>query len=479
MSSTRQLALIDSLLGLFIYPRQAEALSHHLEMIRHHTRTVYTISKNRQIIRSGYPSEPILSSTALSVVRRIDYKYKCDTLAEILSKSDSFLAPDPGQRGEQVAMIILLRAYAATVEEMSSTLAAGQSESFHYGKAVPLLKFLKHLFKTEFHSIFVESRPDNHPEGEIFEQAFKDYTVRFNHFVRAENSSVMTAEAAFVMYLRCAAVMGSAHNKEFDIMIPAVYSKGNDPLNSKKVTAILVSLKRIPFSGKVITHPIDERVIPFFRPFGRKSAVKRLRISLTVPYISLAMNLAAPYTQTRNTQENYFIEKGKTRGKGKGEQKKNGSKATERTMIRNHREYISLAEVRAGDSPIRQSSRSALREHPRYCIFAYGLSVYSNVDVDEYRSLLQVTDFFADHPREQTMKEVYAMKPFWTVGSSFGFVDMNESFLTAGIDDEYRVDGVHSQTDTSNDETDEDEMDEDEAGEDETGEDERDKDQTK
>ncbi|KAJ3882527.1 hypothetical protein F5051DRAFT_500426 [Lentinula edodes] len=476
MSSTRQLALIDSLLGLFIYPRQAEALSHHLEMIRHHMRTVYTISKNRQIIRSGYPSEPILSSTALSVVRRIDHKYKCDTLAEILSKSDSFLAPDPGQRGEQVAMIILLRAYAATVEEMSSTLAAGQSESFYYGKAVPLLKFLKHLFKTEFHSIFVESRPDNHLEGEIFEQAFKDYTVRFNHFVRAENSSVMTAEAAFVMYLRCAAVMGSAHNKEFDIMIPAVYSKGNDPLNSKKVTAILVSLKRIPFSGKVIIHPIDERVIPFFRPFGRKSAVKRLRISLTVPYISLAMNLAAPYTQPRNTQENYFIEKGKTRGKGKGEQKKNGSKATERTMIRNHREYISLAEVRAGDSPIQQSSRSAHREHPRYCIFAYGLSVYSNVDVDEYRSLLQVTDFFADHPREQTMKEVYAMKPFWTAGSSFGFVDMNESFLTAGIDDEYRVDGVHAQTDTSDDETDEGEMDEDEAGEDETGEDEWDKD---
>ncbi|KAJ3886351.1 hypothetical protein GG344DRAFT_69746 [Lentinula edodes] len=385
MSSTRQLALIDSLLGLFIYPRQAEALSHHLEMIRHHMRTVYTISKNRQIIRSGYPSEPILSSTALSVVRRIDHKYKCDTLAEILSKSDSFLAPDPGQRGEQVAMIILLRAYAATVEEI----------------------------------IFVESRPDNHL-GEIFEQAFKDYTVRFNHFVRAENSSVMTAEAAFVMYLRCAAVMGSAHNKEFDIMIPAVYSKGNDPLNSKKVTAILVSLKRIPFSGKVITHPIDERVIPFFRPFRRKGAVKRLRISLT-----------PLYTQPRNTQENYFIEKGKTSRKVKGEQKKNGSKATERTMICNHREYISLAEV---------------------------------------------TDFFADHPREQTMKEVYAMKPFWTAGSSFGFVDMNESFLTAGIDDEYRVDGVHAQTDTSDDETDEDEMDEDEAGEDETGEDERDKD---
>ncbi|KAJ4465823.1 hypothetical protein C8J55DRAFT_493311 [Lentinula edodes] len=431
MRSTRQLALIDSLLGLFIYPRHAEALSHHLEMIRHHMRTVYTISKNRQIIRSGYPSEPILSSTALSVVRRIDHKYKCDTLAEILSKSDSFLAPDPGQRGEQVAMIILLRAYAATVEEMSSTFATGQSESFHYGEAVPLLKFLKHLFKTEFHSIFVESRPDNHLEGEIFEQAFKDYTVRFNHFVRAENSSVMTAEAAFVMHLRCAAVMGSAHNKEFDIIIPAVYSKGNDPLNSKKVTAILVSLKRIPFSGKVIIHPIDERVIPFFRPFGRKSTVKRLRISLTVPNISLAMNLAASYAQPRNTQENYFIEKGKTRGKGKGEQKKNGSKATERTMIRNRREYINLAEV---------------------------------------------TDFFADHPREQTMKEVYAMKPFWTAGSSFGFVDMNESFLTAGIDDEYRVDGVNAQTDTSDDETDEDEMDEDEAGEDETGEDEWDKD---
>ncbi|KAJ3854032.1 hypothetical protein EV368DRAFT_63612 [Lentinula lateritia] len=230
---------------------------HHLEMIRHHMRTVYTMSKNRQIIRSGYPSEPILSSTALSVVRRIDHKYTCDNLAEILSKSDSILAPDPRQRGEQVAMIILLRAYAATVEEMSSTFATGQSESFHYGKAMPLLKFLKHLLKTEFHSIYVESRPDNHLEGETFEQAFKDYTV---------------------------------------------------------------------------------------------------------------------------------------------------------------------------------------------------------------------TDFFADHPREQTIKEVYAMKPFWTAGSSFGFVDMNKSFLTAGIDDEYRVDGVHAQMDTSDDEFYEDETDEDEASEDETGE---------
>ncbi|KAJ3812647.1 hypothetical protein F5876DRAFT_63814 [Lentinula aff. lateritia] len=285
---------------------------HHLEMIRHHMRTVYTMSKNRQIIRSGYPSEPILSSTALSVVRRIDHKYTCDNLAEILSKSDSILAPDPRQRGEQVAMIILLRAYAATVEEMSSTFATGQT--------MPLLKFLKHLLKTEFHSIYVESRPDNHLEGETFEQAFKDYTVRFNHFVRAENSSVMTAEAAFVMYLHCAAVLGSAHNKEFDI--------GNTPATA----------------------------------------------SLLMDYQSTAM------------------------------------------------------------------------------------------------SLLQVTDFFADHPREQTIKEVYAMKPFWTAGSSFGFVDMNKSFLTAGIDDEYRVDGVHAQMDTSDDEFYEDETDEDEASEDETGE---------
>ncbi|KAH7876125.1 uncharacterized protein C8R40DRAFT_1068917 [Lentinula edodes] len=218
-----------------------------------------------------------------------------------------------------------------------------------------------------------------------------------------------------------------------------------------------------------------------------KSVVVSQIVSAMGKWLSLLDTKAANYERTvvylqqwtskpRNTQENYFIEKGKTRGKGKGEQKKNGSKATERTMIRNRREYISLAEVRAGDSPIRRSSRSAHQEHPRYCIFVYGLSVYRNVDVDKYRSLLQVTDFFADHPREQTMKEVYAMKPFWTAGSSFGFVDMNESFLTTGIDDEHRVDGVHAQTDTSDDEMDEDEMDEDEAGEDETGEDGWDKD---
>ncbi|KAJ4475242.1 hypothetical protein C8J55DRAFT_562226 [Lentinula edodes] len=414
MSSTRQLALLDSLLGVFVHPRQTQAKSHHLEMIQHHMRTVFTISENRQIIRSGYPSEPILSSTALSVVCRIDHKYKCDALAEILSTYNSPLAPDPGHRGEQAATIILLRAYAAAVEEMFSTFATSQSGSFHYCKAVPLLKFLKHLFK--FHSVFVESRPDNHLEGQPFEQAFKDYPVCFNHFVRAENSSVMTAEAAFVMYLRCAAVMGSAHNKDFDIIIPAVYSKANNPLDSKKVTAILVSLKRIPFSGKVITHPIDERVIPFFRPFWTKSTAKRLSISLTIPYISLAMNLAASYSKPHNTQE-----KEKTRENG--EQMKHGR----------------------GTSVLRRSRQ----ESP---------SSDGVLDRPLGNTPATVTDFFADHPRQHTIKEVYAMKPVWTAGFSFGFVNMKESFLTAGIENECIIDGVHAQVDETDDETDEHEV---------------------
>ncbi|KAJ3814960.1 hypothetical protein F5876DRAFT_61931 [Lentinula aff. lateritia] len=429
MSCTRQLALLDSLLGVFIHPRQTEAKSPHLEMIQHHMRTVFTISKNRQIIRSGYPSEPILSSTALSVVRRIDHKYKCDALAEILSTSNSPLAPDPGHRGEQAAMIILLRAYAAAVEEMFSTFATSQSESFHYCKAVPLLKFLKHLFKTEFHSVFVESRPDNHLEGQPFEQAFKDYTVRFNHFVRAENSSVMTAEAAFVMYLRCAA---------------ARCSGANNPLDSKKVTAILVSLKRIPFSGKVITHPIAERVVPFFRPFGTKSTAKRLSISLIIPHISLTMNLAASYSKPHNTQE-----KEKTRENGEQMKHGRGISAMERTMIRNHPEYLHQS---CGDQ-----GRSL--PHPtEFSIGPSGTPPLLNVDVDQYRSLLQVTDFLADHPRQHTIKEVYAMKPIWTAGFSFGFVNMRESFLTAGIENECIIDGVHARVDETDDETDEDEV---------------------
>ncbi|KAJ3857045.1 hypothetical protein EV368DRAFT_61171 [Lentinula lateritia] len=432
MSCTRQLALLDSLLGVFIHPRQTEAKSPHLEMIQHHMRTVFTISKNRQIIRSGYPSEPILSSTALSVVRRIDHKYKCDALAEILSTSNSPLAPDPGHRGEQAAMIILLRAYAAAVEEMFSTFATSQSESFHYCKAVPLLKFLKHLFKTEFHSVFVESRPDNHLEGQPFEQAFKDYTVRFNHLVRAENFSVMTAEAAFVMYLRCAAVMGSAHNKEFDIMIPAVYSKANNPLDSKKVSAILVSLKRIPFSGKVITHPIAERVVPFFRPFGTKSTAKRLSISLIIPYISLTMNLAASYSKPHNTQE-----KEKTRENGEQMKHGRGISAMERTMIRNHPEYL------------HQSCGDQGRSLPHPTEFSIGPS-----GTPPLLSLI----FLADHPRQHTIKEVYAMKPIWTAGFSFGFVNMRESFLTAGIENECIIDGVHARVDETDDETDEDEV---------------------
>ncbi|KAJ4497987.1 hypothetical protein C8R41DRAFT_865140 [Lentinula lateritia] len=155
--------------------------------------------------------------------------------------------------------------------------------------------------------------------------------------------------------------------------------------------------------------------------------------------------------------ENNEKEKEKTRENGEQMKHGRGISATERTMIRNHREYISLAEIKAG-APIRRSSRSAPREHPRYCIFAHGISVYSNVDVDKYKSLLQVTDFFADHSRQHTIKEVYAMKPVWTAGFSFGFVNVKESFLTAGIENECIIDGVHAQVDETDDETDEDEV---------------------
>lgn len=210
------------------------------------------------------------------------------------------LPPEVGQRGEQVTMIILLRTYAAAVESQCNIKRVSdnpQMAAFDYCQSVPLVALLEVLFKKEYHVTIVGVQPHNIMGGPKLNEAFKHARVQFNHFVHAENTTAMTAESAFVMYLHCAAILGSQQNQAFDIMVPIlmlsspILKRGEEQLlDWAQISMMMISIKRHCNMGKGINTPINKGVIPFF-PFGASDC--NLQVDLNMPYILLGINLTA------------------------------------------------------------------------------------------------------------------------------------------------------------------------------------------
>ena len=74
--------------------------------------------------------------------------------------------------------------------------------------------------------------------------------------------------------------------------------------------------------------------------------------------------------------------------------------------------------------------------HARYHIFAYGCSptVYRGIDATREASYALLSssrhgDFLGEHPRKgaQTLKAVHQMKPFWTGGDCYHWIEHNDT----------------------------------------------------
>ncbi|KAH8109132.1 hypothetical protein DFH11DRAFT_1731386 [Phellopilus nigrolimitatus] len=369
-----------------------------VKLVQSHMAIAFSIPQHRETIRTGYPSEPILAEAAARQMRILRSRGGSDSPSQLLKNFLETGVIDKGERGELVARLIFTLAYDDAAEayerDTSENLNKPVDESSKYpfySKGVPLEYFIKALFGDNHAERILESHPDNVADGKTFREVFDDAWVRFTHFQRAGDSSVVSTEAAWAAAARAMAFQCSSGQAVIDMVIPVILRR-EGKLGEDIMTAILVQDKDRFKAGTRASVEIDAETIKFFPEQSSEGPKEDKR-----PYITIVMELGVlPFYQTQAKYEAPPAEK---------------------------RPPVSQSSLATGHEITRKvrSTKTAKEAHPRYAIFVNGCSpsVYKVVDnEDVYAALLSSRHTLQEHPRQtpDALSAVRRLKPFWIKG---------------------------------------------------------------
>ncbi|KAH9475813.1 hypothetical protein JR316_0011373 [Psilocybe cubensis] len=416
-----RLAVLDTLLNLEYSPAKIQTRKLFDSMVARHMRTAFSVPINGMPMFSGYPSEPVLAEAALDTIQMTTSASCPEPMARLYNElsDDAKEALDVRQRGENVAKIILLRAYMAAVR---AECANQQHESYPWRNGCSLITFLKQLTATTYHSRVLESRPDTKVDGQCLDEAFKNAWVRFTHFARGTDDAAMTTSMAWVAFVRGMAVIGGPAQGPVDLHIPVLLHK-DKPITEGNMSGILVQVELRRAWSTQSTVAIDaDKLFYFPSPENPRGSVEPLdEASKRRPYISLVMELGKPVKQKNPPSlvveaTDDWIQKGKPQPK---------PESNPTTGPRSHRPNLSHVE----SQPPPTKKKYASERHPRYSLFFYGRShrVYGCIPEDQstqdaYNALLNIgaaasfMNMIDAYPEGRDRKYVYQLKPFWTIG---------------------------------------------------------------
>ncbi|KAE9406041.1 hypothetical protein BT96DRAFT_1059467 [Gymnopus androsaceus JB14] len=214
-SLAQKFAVLDILLKLSSHPLQVAPQVLAAELVAGHMCTAFSIPRDRSYILAGYKSEPVMAASVLRICDVADHK-GIDLLASLfMSSALSSGGIDYGQRGENVAKMLFIRAYMKAVQSQYPTNPT-------FCESVPLITFIEALFPAEHAKMILDSIPCNIPEGDgvPLRESFKNARVRFNHFAQGGDDSAMTSSAAWAAYTRGVAFAGWRSQEIADLMVP-------------------------------------------------------------------------------------------------------------------------------------------------------------------------------------------------------------------------------------------------------------------
>jgi hypothetical protein len=233
-------AVLDVLLTLDFEPRRQAVRNREAELVASHMRIAFSVPKDREYLRSGYPSEPLLAEAA---ARQMDQFQKLapdtnNVMAHILRSEFSSGLLDQGQRGEVVVRLLLSEAYRRGVRRDHV-----KDPHYNFSKGCKLTTFIQELFSEDYAKEILDSVPDNIKSSTTFETVFKDAIVRFTHFGRMADSTGTTTHAMFAAFVRCMAIIGWSSQKIVDILIPVLRNR-EEKLSESAMTGLLIQVKR-------------------------------------------------------------------------------------------------------------------------------------------------------------------------------------------------------------------------------------------
>lgn len=274
-----RLAALSARLLLEFYQNEP-AKDMEMRLVQSHMAWVYGISDSRQWPSTGYPSEPIVAEAAAHVMHRLHDKSAADVLAEHIQN----YTIKAGEKGELVMRLLLTEAFDKASREMENW--DGQID-----RPVPLLNFIGALFGPDHLDGIKQSYTDNRcGDQRTFAEAFKDAYVRFTHFARLEDNSLVNPRGAWIALTRAIAWQCNSEESLIDCIIPVAIGDGR--LSPDCMTAILIQAKNRP---NAVVAEIDESKLNGCRGFFPKAFGRR-------PYITLMLELGVRSQRTAHVQ---------------------------------------------------------------------------------------------------------------------------------------------------------------------------------
>ncbi|KAF9503396.1 hypothetical protein BS47DRAFT_1356260, partial [Hydnum rufescens UP504] len=243
-------AVLDVLLNLDFEPRRQVALDRETQLVAGHMRVAFSVPKECEYIRSGYPSEPLLAEAASRQMDEFQQRASnpsINVMAQILQSEFNSGILDQGQRGEVVFRLLLSEAYRRAVREDHP-----DESSRNFSKGCKLTTFIGELFSASFG-----------------DQILTNAVVRFTHFGKTADDSRTTHKC----FIRCFRPVYGNHllssQETIDLLIP-VLLEPREALKESVMTGILIQVKR------------HQQALKFF-PSNHKSDSR--------PYITLVAEL--------------------------------------------------------------------------------------------------------------------------------------------------------------------------------------------
>ena len=394
-----------------------ESAAREAKLVEGHMRIAYSVPKHRQYLRGGTSSEPVLAEAAARIM---------NNMPALLTTITGYLKHgliSKGERGELVARLLLTLAHDECVK-----FDYRKADEAQYSRPVPVFDFLTALVGPTHMKVILESRPDNVHDGVTFEEAFKDAKVNFTHFVKGNDSSIITDNAAWVALSRCMAFQCANGQWMIDLYIPVLL--WDEPLGRYVVSGIFIQIKNQLKKQPV---EIDATQLEFFTdpPAGH---VEFTRYNER-PYIAIVMHLGIqPGSMNGLATENKVSENEAT-----GNDPEASAWIPPQSSSTTTPSYLNI-----------ETDKSA---HPRYAITIVGCSnaVYNVIekeDEDKFATLITSRDIVDEHPRQgdSFIRGVLRLKPYWTMQAQSFHWATSDGDKTGGGPRQKFVEGVYVAT---------------------------------
>jgi len=229
-------------------------------LVQSHMRVAIYVTADRQLMETGYGSEPILAEAAAQIMNEpLLENTPIKTLAHAFA--DGFIAR--GERGELMQRLLWTMAHDQAAKSVCESRGHPQVK---YHRPVPVVMFLKALVNPDWHDVVLNALPvTSTAESQTLQDAFDDAYINFSHFVRAEDSDVLDCRNSFALLLRGAAIQCRHLEKGVDSMT-LIHFGEETPISYENTSYMQTEVKNCKTADTTILLKPNAHGVPDHRP---------------------------------------------------------------------------------------------------------------------------------------------------------------------------------------------------------------------